>query len=167
VEEDSMKPFKRCIFLVLIFILQLHISHSTSHGETTLFDKGHATNKSFPLSMVRNDAAIILTIHFPESSHLIKDAGSSYTLALSKKILIKGTILSDETKITIPKLPDPDSTLILNLNYYYCAKEGVCHFQLSRWSIPVKLHQDGLRRISLTEIPDVVDNERSTTPLSF
>jgi hypothetical protein len=169
-EEDSMKPFKICILLALALVVQLYLSHNTSHGKskkTTLFDKSHATHKSFPLSNIRNDAAIILTIHFPEGSHLIKDAGSSYTLALSKKILIQGAIHSTETTITIPKLPDTNNTLMLSLNYYYCAKEGVCLFQLSRWSIPVKLNRDGSKKISITEIPDEVEKQQSTTHLSF
>jgi hypothetical protein len=173
-----VKPLQaRILFLVLLLIVQLYLSHNTSHGEskgttkehghTTLFDKNQAIHKSLPLSKIRNDAAIILTIHFPEGSHLIKDAGSSYTLALSENILIQGTILSDETTITIPKLPDTNSALVLDLNYYYCTKKGVCLFQLTSWNIPVELRQNGLKRISVTEIPVEVEKERSTTHLSF
>ena len=171
-----MKLYKIYIFLGLVLLLQFYLLDNPAHGENkktpvdnenTLFDRGQVINKSFPSSKIRNDAAITLFMHFPEGYHLIKDAGSSYTLALGKNVLTKGTILSDETPIMIPKLPDTSSTLVLNLKYYYCTKKGVCLFQLSSWSIPVKLSQDGLKKISLTEIPDEVEKERSTTTLSF
>jgi hypothetical protein len=172
-----MKLFKICILLVLVIVIQIFISHNTSHGErmktstdnekNTLFDKNQAIHKSLPLNKIKNDAAIILTMHFPEGAHLIKDAGSSYTLTLSDNDLINGTILSAETPIIIPKLPDTSNRLVLNLNYYYCTKKGVCHFQLTSWTIPVELRQNGSKIISVTEIPVEVEKERSTTHQSF
>jgi len=172
-----MKPFKICILLVLVLIVQAHLSHNTAKGErndtnihnakSSLFDKRHVRQQSLPLNRIKNDAVITLTIHFSEGTHLIKDAGSSYTLALGDNVLSNGTILSAETPIIIPKLPDTRSTLVLKLNYYFCTKKGVCLFQLSSWSIPVELSQDGLKKISITEIPDIVKKERSTSSLSF
>jgi hypothetical protein len=177
VEEDTMKPFKMSISLVLLLVVQMFISDNTSYAESIntsthdkkniSFDKNQAIHKSLPLNKIKNDAAIILTMHLPEGSHLIKDAGSSYTLALREKILIEGTILSDETTVKIPKLQDTNSPLMLYLNYYYCTKKGVCLFQLTGWTIPVELRQNGSKIISVTEIPLEIEKERNTTNQSF
>ena len=155
--------------MLLVLAAQLFLLHNTSQGEskktdthkekTTLFDKSRVTQKSFPLSKIKKDAVLILTIYFPEGYHLIKDAGSSYSLTMKEQVLINGSIVSDETSIGIPTLPDNNSTLVLNLNYYYCTKKGVCHVQLSRWSIPVELRQDGSGKISITEIPDQAEKK--------
>jgi len=172
-----LKLLKICILLGFVLVVSVYISSNPEHGEkktatkdngkTTLFNRGQGIKKTFPSSKIKNDAAIMLFMHFPEDYHLIKDAGSSYTLALGDNVLINGTILSDETPIKIPKLPDTSCTLVLNLNYYYCTKKGVCLSQTSNWQIPVNLSQDGLRKISLTEIPYEVEKERSTPSLSF
>jgi len=172
-----MKSFKLYILLGLVLVVLVYLLYNPVNGKsknattdnekTALFDRGQAINKSFPSSKIKNDAAIILIMHFLEGYHLIKDAGSSYTLALGNNVLTKGTILSDETLIKIPKLPDTRNTLVLNLNYYYCTKKGVCLSQLSQWSIPVELRQDGLKKIPLTEIPDEVEKDQTTTNQSI